>query len=102
MIDEVNDRCAVLYQLITPEVACDLTSRGLRSRLSLEWWSNNPLISPNRLSNFVLKLRQSLVQYFMVDFTVRISLLLHVPCGVNHVTNISHFVRYSLYSVLIA
>ena len=71
MVDEVKDRCAVLYQLIAPGVACELTSRGLR-HFYLEWWSNSSLISPNRLSNFVSIIKQSLVRYFLVNFTVRI------------------------------
>ena len=56
---------------------CYLASRGLQPRLRhvySEWWSDSPLIPPNRLSKFVLKLKQGLLQYFLVDFTVRSSL----------------------------
>ena len=85
----MKDHCAALYQLISPStVVCDLASRGLQPRLEhlyQEWWSSDPLISPNRLSHFILKIKQSLAQHFLVDFTVRRCLLLIklVPCGIH-------------------
>ena len=76
MIEEIRDQCAVLYQFTTPRAVCDVASRGLRASLqhyNSKWWSNNQLISPARLSNFVLKTKQSLMEHFSVEFTVRIS-----------------------------
>ena len=74
-IEAAEDQCAVLYQLITPSVACDLASRGLQPhfnrRLYSEWWSNSPLVTPNRLSHFIFKIKQGLVQNFSVYFMVR-------------------------------
>ena len=74
-IEATEDQCAVLYQLITPSVACDLGSRGLQPhfnrRLYSEWWSNSPLVTPNRLSRFIFQIKQGLVQNFSVHFMVR-------------------------------
>ena len=74
-IEAAEDQCAVLYQLITPSIACDLSSRGLQPhfnrRLYSEWWSNSPLVTPNRLSHFIFKIKQGLVQNFSVYFMVR-------------------------------
>ena len=85
----------MLYQLITPsDVACDLASRGLQPRqvsrrLYLDWWSNSPLVTPNRLLHFLFKVKQSLLENFSVNFMVRdytsvlcLIVILGVPCGV--------------------
>ena len=99
----------MLYQLVAPGVVCDSASRGLQPRLRhfySEWWSNSPLISPHRLSNFVLKIKQSLIQNFLVNFTVRPSCSVLIDtCAVciRHVTKFrtSMFLRVVITSVLI-
>ena len=96
MVQKTDDQCAVLYQLITPSVACNIwASRGLQPelqplfrRLHLEWWSNSPLITPNQLSRFLFRIKMSLMENFSVNFMVRV---VFCKCAVWHVYHVTTF-----------
>ena len=96
MVQKTEDQCAVLYQLITPSVACNIwASRGLHPelqplfrRLYSEWWSNSPLITPNQLSRFLFRIKMSLMENFSVNFMVRV---IFCECAVWHVYHVTTF-----------